>query len=94
MMKAASNRIHDRAQFPFSGEDPAVVTNVKQIARTFVRLQDKRHIADDDNSIRWTRTEALDLVNSVDRAIQDWSLIRQERIAQAYLLSMIVKKRD
>jgi len=57
-------------------------------------LQDKRHIADYDNATVWTRTETLDLIDAAERAIDSWSLIRQERIAQAYLLSMIVKKRD
>ena len=94
MMKAASNRIQDKGLFPFAGETPSVVANLKAVAKTFVRLQDKRHVADYDNTTIWTRTEALDLVDSAERAIEDWKLIRAERIAQAYLLSMIVKKRD
>lgn len=94
LMKAASNRLRDRGQFPFDDEDPQVVANLRAVAKTFSRLQDKRHIADYDNATFWTRTEALELVDSAERAIQVWRLIRKERIAQAYLLSMIVKKRD
>ena len=94
MMKAASNRVQDRNQFPFTGESPEVVATLKAVAKTFVHLQDKRHIADYDNATIWTRTQAVDLLNAADRAIHGWASIRHEQIAQSYLLSMIVKKRD
>src|SRR4051794_32771699 len=33
---------------PFHGEDPVTVQNLKEIAQSFVQLQDNRHIADYD----------------------------------------------
>ena len=93
-MKAASNRLQDRRQFPFAGEEPAVVAALKAVAKTFSRLQEKRHTADYDNTTFWTRTEALAQVKSAEQAFIIWKPIRSEQIAQAYLVSLVVKKRD
>ena len=68
VMKAASNRIQDTRQFSFTGEDPAVVAALRAVAKTFAQLQEKRHIADYDNTTFWTRTEALTQVNSAEQA--------------------------
>jgi len=94
MMKAASNRIQDTRQFPFTGEDPGIVADLRSLAKTFAQLQEKRHIADYDNTTFWTRTEALARVRSAEQAFATWKLIRNEGISQAYLVSLVVKKRD
>jgi len=94
IMKAASNRLQDARQFPFTGEDLTVVAALKAVAKTFAQLQEKRHIADYDNTTFWTRTEALAQVKSAERAFATWKPIRNEQIAQAYLVSLVVKKRD
>jgi len=93
-MKATSNRIHDVRQFPFTGEDPRVVAALRAVAKTFAQLQEQRHIADYDNGTFWTRTEALAWVKSAEQAFAVWKSIRSEEIAQAYLVSLVVKKRD
>lgn len=64
------------------------------MAKTFAQLQEKRHIADYDNTTFWTRTEALTQVKSAEQAFNTWQSIRSELIAQAYLVSLAVKKRD
>lgn len=94
IMKAASNRIQDSRQFPFTGEEPGVVAALKSVAKTFAQLQEKRHIADYDNTTFWTRTEALAPVKSAEQAFATWKLIRNEQVAQAYLVSLVVRKRD
>jgi hypothetical protein len=94
VMKAASNRIQDTRQFPFTGEDPRLVATLKVVAKTFAQLQEKRHIADYDNTTFWTRTEVLTQVKSAEQAFATWRTIRNEHIAQAYLVSLVVKKRD
>jgi uncharacterized protein (UPF0332 family) len=94
IMKAASNRIQNTRQFPFTGEDPKVVAALKGVAKTFAGLQEKRHIADYDNTTFWTRTEALAWVKSAEQAFATWKPIRNEQIAQEYLVSLVVKKRD
>jgi hypothetical protein len=93
-MKAASNRIQSARQFPFVGEDAGTVVALKMVAKTFAYLQEQRHTADYDNTIFWTRTEALAQVKSAEHAFSAWKSIRHEQIAQAYLVSLVVKKRD
>jgi uncharacterized protein (UPF0332 family) len=93
-MKSASNRLQNTKQFPFVGEDPRVVRDLRSVARTFAQLQERRHTADYDNSTVWTRTEALAEVKAAVRAFRLWRSIRNEQIAQAYLVSLIVRRRD
>jgi hypothetical protein len=93
-MKSASNRILDKRNFPFLGEDPTLVKDLRYIAETFTELQEQRHIADYDNSTIWTRTGAQTKVDSVRRAFAIWPKIRNEGITQAYLFSLLIKKRD
>ena len=93
-MKAAANRVCNEREFPFAGENPHVVSNLRTVAKTFVRLQDKRHIADYDNSTSWTRTQALREVNAAEQAFRMWKSIRNEQIAQNFLVSILVKHRD
>jgi len=94
VMKAASNRIQYKGQFPFAGEDPGAVAALRAVAKTFAQLQEKRHVADYDNTTFWTRTDALAQVKSAEQAFAKWKPIRHEQIAQAYLVSLAVKKRD
>jgi hypothetical protein len=94
LMKRASNRISDSRLFPFTGEDSTVVQNLKTVAQAFVQLQDKRHIADYDNTTFWTRTEALREVMTAGNAFESWQLIQNENIAQEYLVSLLIRPRD
>ena len=93
-MKSASNRIQDKGLFPFRNEDPLVVANLRHVAKTFAQLQEQRHVADYDNTKFWTKTEALSEVSAVQLAFQSWKKIATEPIAQAYLISLLVKRRD
>lgn len=93
-MKSASNRIQDTRQFPFTGEDSKVIADLRLVAKIFARLQENRHLADYDNSTFWTRTEALAEIKLAEQAFRIWKPIRNEQIAQAYLVSLMVKKRD
>ena len=40
-MKAASNRIQDTRQFPFAGENPMVVADLRLVAKIFAQLPSK-----------------------------------------------------
>jgi hypothetical protein len=94
IMKKVSGRISDSTRFPFTGEDPFVVQNLKIVARAFVQLQDTRQIADYDNTTFWTPTEALTEVATAAKAFSTWKLIRNENIAQEYLVSLLIRPRD
>lgn len=91
VMAKASERILDAKLFPFSGEDPAVVRQLRALAKVFGRLQDERHIADYENATSWTQHEALEEVKTAVRAFSAWQSIKNEKIAQDYLVSLLIK---
>jgi uncharacterized protein (UPF0332 family) len=93
-MRSASNRILNSQTFSFTGEDPLVVEKLRMVASAFVQLQDKRHTADYDNTTFWTRREALEQVKLAERVFLTWKSIRNEQIAQAYLVSFLTKHRS
>jgi hypothetical protein len=94
LMRKASQRILDSRLFPFDGEDPTLVENLKIVAQAFVQLQDKRHLADYHNGVRWTHIESLREVTTARKAFLIWALIRSDNIAQEYLVSLLIKPRD
>ena len=71
-----------------------VVNRLRAVAETFSQLQEKRHTADYDNTTFWTRSEAVTHVKSAEQAFITWKTIRSERIAQDFLVSMLVKHRE
>lgn len=88
-MKSASTAIAGRT---FFGHDPVAVADLKKIATTFIQLQQHRHAADYDNSVTWSRTQALAQINRAAEAFRTWRTIRGETIAQDYLLRMLVDR--
>lgn len=94
VMKAASNRLENTTRYPFKNEDPKVVADLRRVAKSFAELQEKRHTADYDNTTTWSRTDALDQVESAKEAFAIWKRIRNQDVAQQYLVSLLVKKRD
>lgn len=74
--------------------DEAVIKDLRLVANTFAELQEQRHIADYDIANVWTRTDVLNQIDSAERAFAAWRKIRKERIAQDFLLSLLVKNRD
>ena len=89
-MKSASNRAQ---QSTFPAQSAGAVADLRYVARTFVQLQEKRHVADYDSATFWMKTEALQQVVWTQEAFVRWRRIRSEDIAQEYLLSLLVKKR-
>lgn len=93
-MNAASGRVLNPNLSPFTGQDPATVEHLKNVARTFCRLYEHRQTADYDNATQWSRTEVLTLIDSVKEAFKSMKAIRNEPIASDYLLSLFVKERQ
>ena len=58
----------------------------------FVEAQRNRHEADYNNAKNWTRTEVLTQLVEVSRAFDRWNALREEPIAQTYLLSLLIGK--
>jgi len=92
IMKTASNRILNPKDFPFSGEDPAVVAKLRSVAQIFSQLQEDRHFADYNLTKDLDPVEALTQVKSAERIFNTWPTILGEQIAQAYLVSLLVKR--
>jgi hypothetical protein len=91
-MKTASNRILDTTKFPFTGEDAAAVARLRFIAQTFSQLQEDRHFADYNLVEELDPAEALAQVKSAEDIFSTWPSIRGQQIAQAYLVSLLVKR--
>ena len=94
VMAKASQRIRDAKVFPFSGQDPAVVRQLRTVAKAFGRLQEERQIADYDNATSWTSLEAIQEVRAAEQAISAWHSIKNEKIAQDYLVLLLIKPRS
>jgi hypothetical protein len=92
IMKTASNRILSTKDFPFSGEDPAVVAKLRSVAQIFSQLQEERHFADYNLTKDLDPVEALTQVKSAEEIFNTWPTIRTEQIAQAYLVSLLVRR--
>jgi hypothetical protein len=92
VMKTASNRVLNSMDFPFSGEDPTVVANLRSVARAFSQLQEDRHFADYNLTKDLDPVDALKQVKSAEAIFNTWPSIRGQQIAQAYLVSLLVKR--
>lgn len=94
LMKRVSRRTIDPKQTPFVGDDTTDARQLRQIAETFVRLQDQRHVADYDNTTWWTQSDANEEVARTYEAFTTWHSIRHQQIAQNYLVALLIKPRD
>jgi hypothetical protein len=72
-----------------SAISPQVVAKLRSVARAFRELQLQRHLADYSNATKWDRIKASAKVNQAKSAFNDWKLIRNEFIAQKYLVSLL-----
>jgi len=73
--------------------EETVKRSLHLVVNTFVRLHEQRELADYDSSSNWTRTDVLSKVKGVAAAFKAWKAIRNEDIAQAFLFTLLYKKR-
>jgi hypothetical protein len=92
-MKTASDRLLNTRDFPFTGEDPQVVSSLRFVALTFTQLQEDRHFADYNLTEDLDPTDALNQVKSAEKIFNTWPSISGSQIAQEYLVSLVVKHR-
>ena len=93
VMRAASNRILDKRNFPFVGEDPVEVSTLRLVAQTFVQLQQAGHYADYDLAEDLEPTQAKSHVRSAEMAFAALAAIKPAPITQHYLASLLVRVR-
>jgi hypothetical protein len=69
-----------------------VAAKLKSVARAFRELQLQRHLADYSNATKWDRIKASAKVNQSKTAFIDWKSIRNEYVAQRYLVSLLTAR--
>lgn len=94
VMKRVSRNVTDANRMPYGGEDPVVVEKLRSFAGFFVRLQEQRHEADYNVRNVWSLTQSLKEILDANRAFATWQEIRTEKIAQDYLVSLLIRPRD
>jgi uncharacterized protein (UPF0332 family) len=87
-MKTCSSRLVSRP-LPVDPAQVPVAADVRLVADSFVKLQQARHTADYDNSKVWSRTQVYELISLAEDAKGAWLKIREEELAQDYLLDLI-----
>lgn len=78
---------------PSRGQQLDTAKHLHLVADTFIQMQQHRHSADYDGSIKWTRTDTLARVNSVVAAFQSWKAIRKDTTPQDFLVTLLLKER-
>jgi hypothetical protein len=93
VMKTASKAIANSTAFPFLRENASTVAALRFVGLTFSQLQEQRHFADYNLIEDLDKMDALSQVVSAQKLFTTWQSIRNEQIAQAYLVSLVVKHR-
>jgi uncharacterized protein (UPF0332 family) len=88
-MNQACKKTNDKT---FPDPNAAAVRSLKRLANIFMQLQQQRHTADYDNSKRWGRTEVLTQIDMAQEAFDNWMAIREEEIAEDFLLQLLIDK--
>jgi uncharacterized protein (UPF0332 family) len=75
-------------------DDPVDWTTIELtlVADAFVTLQSERHAADYDNSRAWSRAQVQELVLEARSAMASWIRIRDEAMAQDFLLELMAPR--
>jgi uncharacterized protein (UPF0332 family) len=74
---------------PAPGPDTDCMSHLFTVSLAFHQAYQARETADYDNTRRWTRVQALSIIDQVDAAFKAWQNIRNHDHAQAYLLSLL-----
>jgi uncharacterized protein (UPF0332 family) len=67
--------------------------DLRLVAQLFLRLQENRHEADYDMTIRYTRTGVIALVEDAENAFATWNRIRATDEGRAFLLLLFITDR-
>jgi hypothetical protein len=93
LMKTTSNRTLDSREFPYTGENPQVVKELRETALGFSQLQEDRHFADYNLTQPLDPVDALRQVKSAEKIFKTLPRIKAEQIVQEYLTLLLVRKR-
>ncbi len=77
---------------PPEGQERAVAYHLYNLADVFAQAQYHRNEADYNTARQWELTEVLLHIDGIADAFKSWKIIREESVAQAYLVSMLPSK--
>ncbi len=78
---------------PPASRERKVAQYLHTITNTFVLMLQHRHTADYDGATKWSRTDTLDKIQLVDAAFESWREIREEPVAQNFLVTLLLRER-
>jgi hypothetical protein len=78
---------------PPANHELDVLKHLHIVTETFVQMLQHRHTADYNGAVKWTRTDTLEKIDSVDAAFQSWRAIRDEHEAQNFLVTLLLRER-
>jgi hypothetical protein len=77
---------------PPEGAERTVAIHLRTIANAFIQAQQRRNDADYNMAKEWAPVEVDKQIASVAEAFRAWNIIRDEAVAQAYLVSLLGAK--
>ena len=67
-----------------------VPAEIQEIADVFVGLQNARHSADYDVTLKLTRNETREFVGQAEGAFEAWQIVREDPVARVYLAALLL----
>jgi hypothetical protein len=96
MKQAADKKVSELNSYfkerPPDGPERTVAYHLYNLADVFAQAQYHRNEADYNTARRWELTEVLIHIDGIADAFKSWRIIRDEPVAQAYLVSMLPSK--
>jgi len=78
---------------PAPGHTHDVRKHLHTVTSTFVGMREHREKADYDEATKWTRTDVLEKIQSVEAAFQSWRAIRDDPETHTFLATLLLKGR-
>jgi hypothetical protein len=78
---------------PPAGPERDRARHLNVVTQTFVQMLQHRHTADYDSSVKWSRTDTIEKIESVAAAFESWRTIRNEPLALNFLVTLLLKER-
>jgi hypothetical protein len=96
-MKTASENKVSQINAAFKENPPeaterTVAIRLRTVANACIQGQQRRNDADYNTAKEWTPVEVNTQIDSVNEAFKAWHMIRDEAVAQAYLVSLLGTK--
>jgi hypothetical protein len=78
---------------PTPGRGLNILKHLHVMTNTFVDMLQHRHTADYNGAVKWSRTDVLEKIESVEAAFHSWREIKNEHEAQNFLVTLLLKER-